>query len=298
MAQTIQVKRGLNANLGSLTLLAGEFALVTDKGKVYIGDGTNKILVNPDLGTVASLNTGTGVGNVVIVQPDGKIDPAVLPNIAITDTFAVASQTAMLALTAEVGDVAVRTDISKTYILKASPAATLANWVELLFPGAPAIETSAATFKMDGTAAAGASGKVADAAHVHPSDTTKAPLASPALTGTPTAPTAATGTNTTQLATTAYVQQELAADLATVAPKMDGTAAVGTAAKMAREDHVHPTDTTRAPLASPGLTGTPTAPTAAATVNNTQIATTGFVNAFATSKGFLDASATIDGGTF
>ena len=37
----------------------------------------------------------------------------------------------------------------------------------------------------------------------------KAPLASPALTGTPTGPTAATTTNTTQLATTAFVQQEL-----------------------------------------------------------------------------------------
>lgn len=34
----------------------------------------------------------------------------------------------------------------------------------------------------------------------------KAPLASPALTGTPTAPTAAVGTNTTQVATTAYVR--------------------------------------------------------------------------------------------
>ena len=33
----------------------------------------------------------------------------------------------------------------------------------------------------------------------------KAPLASPALTGTPTAPTAASGTNTTQIATTAFV---------------------------------------------------------------------------------------------
>jgi hypothetical protein len=34
----------------------------------------------------------------------------------------------------------------------------------------------------------------------------KAPLASPALTGTPTAPTAGAGTNTTQIATTAFVQ--------------------------------------------------------------------------------------------
>ncbi len=39
----------------------------------------------------------------------------------------------------------------------------------------------------------------------------KAPLASPALTGTPTAPTAGPGTNTTQLATTAFVTAAIAA---------------------------------------------------------------------------------------
>lgn len=41
----------------------------------------------------------------------------------------------------------------------------------------------------------------------------KAPLASPALTGTPTAPTAATGTDTTQIATTAFVNAEIAAKM-------------------------------------------------------------------------------------
>jgi hypothetical protein len=40
---------------------------------------------------------------------------------------------------------------------------------------------------------------------------TKAPLSSPALTGTPTAPTATAGTNTTQLATTAFVASAIAA---------------------------------------------------------------------------------------
>ena len=48
----------------------------------------------------------------------------------------------------------------------------------------------------------------------------KAPLASPALTGTPTAPTAAGGTNTTQVATTAFVAagfQPLDSDLAAIA---------------------------------------------------------------------------------
>ena len=38
----------------------------------------------------------------------------------------------------------------------------------------------------------------------------KAPLASPALTGTPTAPTATAGTATTQVATTAFVSNALA----------------------------------------------------------------------------------------
>lgn len=105
----------------------------------------------------------------------------------------------------------------------------------------------------------------------------KAPLASPVLTGTPSAPTAPAGNNTTQLATTAFVQQEITGDLATAAPLVDGVAAVGVSTKLAREDHRHPTDTTRAPLASPALTGIPTAPTAPAGTNSTQLANTAFV---------------------
>ena len=60
-------------------------------------------------------------------------------------------------------------------------------------------------------------------------------------------------------------------------PAMDGIAAPGTGTAWARGDHVHPTDTSRAPLASPAFTGTPTAPTAVAGTNTTQIATTEFV---------------------
>lgn len=57
-----------------------------------------------------------------------------LPALAITTTQVVASQAAMLALTAQVGDVAVRTDLNKSFILTATPATTLANWQELLTP--------------------------------------------------------------------------------------------------------------------------------------------------------------------
>ena len=104
-----------------------------------------------------------------------------------------------------------------------------------------------------------------------------------ALTGVPTAPTAATGTNTTQVATTAFVNAEIAADrpfestLANI--KMDGAQSVGSLNTVARGDHVHPTDTSRAPLASPALTGIPTAPTASTGTRSTQLATTAFVGA-------------------
>jgi hypothetical protein len=102
-----------------------------------------------------------------------------------------------------------------------------------------------------------------------------APLASPAFTGTPTAPTAAADTNSTRLATTAFVLGQAAS----ATPVMDGTAAVGTSNRYARADHVHPTDTSRAPLASPAFTGTPTAPTPAAGDDSTKIATTAFLAA-------------------
>lgn len=89
---------------------------------------------NLGLGTVATKNTGTSSGNIPVLDSGGKIDVSVLPALAITDTNVVSSQGAMLALTAEVGDLAVRTDVNKTFILKTAGAGTLSNWQELLTP--------------------------------------------------------------------------------------------------------------------------------------------------------------------
>lgn len=82
-------------------------------------------------------------------------------------------------------------------------------------------------------------------------------------------------TNDSGFITSADVPEGAAAS--TTTPLMDGTAAVGTETTFARGDHRHPTDTSRAPLASPNFTGTPAAPTAAAGTNTTQLATTAFV---------------------
>ena len=68
------------------------------------------------------------------LDASGKISASQLPSIAITDTFVVATQAAMLALTAQTGDVAVRSDLNKSYILKANDSTVLANWQELLTP--------------------------------------------------------------------------------------------------------------------------------------------------------------------
>jgi hypothetical protein len=68
------------------------------------------------------------------LDSSGKINPLQLPAIAITETFVVNSQAAMLATASQTGDVAVRTDVNKTFILTADAPATLANWQELLSP--------------------------------------------------------------------------------------------------------------------------------------------------------------------
>ena len=70
----------------------------------------------------------------------------------------------------------------------------------------------------------------------------------------------------------------------TTTPLMDGTASTGSETTFARGDHRHPSDTSKADLASPEFTGVPKAPTAAAGTNTTQIATTAFVNGAVSGK--------------
>jgi hypothetical protein len=53
---------------------------------------------------------------------------------AISETNVVANQAVMLALSAQTGDVAVRTDVNKTYILQGTNPAVLGDWQEMLTP--------------------------------------------------------------------------------------------------------------------------------------------------------------------
>jgi hypothetical protein len=88
--------------------------------------------------------------------------------------------------------------------------------------------------------------------------------------GTSTTPT--TDNNSTNIATTAFVVGQASA----TAPVMNGMAAVGTSFRYARQDHVHPTDTTRAPLASPTFTGSVTIPAGASIAGYARLASPTF----------------------
>lgn len=160
-------------------------------------------------------------------------------------------------------------------------------------PGAgdgDALRTLALAFNSNSTelyalAAQVAADVVTEAAARVAADGLKANLASPALTGTPTAPTAALGTDTTQIATMAAVKA--ARDDAIDAVTNGAGAALDTLAELsaALGDDANYAATvtaalaTKAPLASPSLTGTPLVPTALFGTNTTQVASTAFVQA-------------------
>lgn len=81
-----------------------------------------------------SSNTLGANGGVATLDSAGKIPVGQLPAIAITDTYPVSSQAAMLALTAQKGDVAVRSDLNKSFILATDDPTVLENWQYLLTP--------------------------------------------------------------------------------------------------------------------------------------------------------------------
>lgn len=171
-------------------LAKGEMGVESDTNKFKFGDGAKKWAdlpyasaqaalvktVDPtqddvvlDVGTIW-LNTtskahfiymGNDAGKaiwrkVVTLNSEGKIDSSYLPPLAITQPFPVANEAEMLALDAQVGDVAIRSDISKSFILREAPASTAANWLELLSPVSPVLsvngKTGAVTLNTDDVA--------------------------------------------------------------------------------------------------------------------------------------------------
>lgn len=98
--------------------------------RTAIGAGTSDLAIGTT-GTTAMAGNKT----FAFSEITGTIGTSQLPPLAINDTFVVGSQAAMLALTAQRGDVAIRTDTTETFILSTDSPATLADWKEVLSHG-------------------------------------------------------------------------------------------------------------------------------------------------------------------
>ena len=102
----------------------GKTAKAADADKLDGNDSTyylnyNNLSNRPTLGTAA--------GNIPVLDNSGKLAESVIPAVAITDTYVVDTETAMLALNAQKGDIAIRSDLNKSFVLQSTPASTLAN---------------------------------------------------------------------------------------------------------------------------------------------------------------------------
>lgn len=87
-----------------------------------------------DLGTAATRAIGTDAGEIPVLGVDGKLADEVIPTLAISEIHEVANEAGMLALKAQRGDIAVRSDTSNTYILKADDPTKIDNWILLKTP--------------------------------------------------------------------------------------------------------------------------------------------------------------------
>lgn len=80
---------------------------------------------------VGDTDFATGWGAVNYADVEGKVPKSALPDLGIAP-MPVKSEAEMLNLPAVVGNMAIRTDLGKTFVLMEEPASTLGNWLELV----------------------------------------------------------------------------------------------------------------------------------------------------------------------
>ena len=127
---------GNAADLSALTTTAkGNLVAAINEVKASVAAASS---INDSATTTTSTWSSSKINTSLSGKADlvgGLVPTAQLPPLAINETFTVASQTAMLALTAQRGDIAIRTDNGRTYVLSTDAQATLADWKEVLASG-------------------------------------------------------------------------------------------------------------------------------------------------------------------
>jgi hypothetical protein len=104
-----------------------------DAVPIHIANISNPHAVTKDqvgLGNVQNVDT-TNASNITT----GTLPTSVIPPLAIGEVAVVASEVEQLALTAQQGDIAVRTDIQTSFIHNGGIAGDMTDWTELLFSG-------------------------------------------------------------------------------------------------------------------------------------------------------------------
>lgn len=117
--------------------LAGKQPLDSDLTAIAALAPADGALIQRVAGAWASQTAAQVKASLGITYGDitGTVPTAALPPLAINETFTVADQAAMLALTAQRGDMAIRTDNGRTYVLSTDSPGTLADWKEVLAAG-------------------------------------------------------------------------------------------------------------------------------------------------------------------
>ena len=278
MAVRQQQRRGTAAQWTSANpiLAAGEIGFETDTNKFKIGDGTNRW---------ASLTYFTADAAAAIQDLiDGA--PGILDTL--NELAAAVGDDANFFATVTSNIAAAKSEAIST---ASSDATTKANSAK---SGAEATAAADATSKAN-AAKTGAEATAASALAAHESDTTNihgiadtSLLATTANVATAKSEAiAAAGTAAdTKVSNAVAALTKSSVGLANVDNTSDANKPVSTATQTALD--------LKAPLASPGLTGTPTAPTAAVGTDTTQIATTAFVKAAIQDISSLDL--VLDGG--
>jgi len=137
MSKTIRIKRGLDAARANYLPKLGELVWTLDNKELWIGDGTTlggiKVTASLENLFIRVSEKGQADG-VATLGPNGKIPDNQLPPLALSETYVVDSEAEMVNLPAQIGDIAVRTDLNKSFIKGSSNTGTAADWVELLSP--------------------------------------------------------------------------------------------------------------------------------------------------------------------
>ena len=134
------------AKVGITTAQANAIIANTAKVGITTQQATDITAANTHIAIIAGNPHGTskaqvGLGNVPNIDctnasniTTGTLPNSVLPPLAITDTFSVATQSAQLAITCQKGDIAVRTDLSRSFINTTGNNTSMSDWQELLTP--------------------------------------------------------------------------------------------------------------------------------------------------------------------